>query len=185
LEYNVQKQLSIFILFFIGIGFLSAQDWHWQKIDEEKISILTPGVMEYKEVEMKTDIGLINRHFYFYQDTTSESGNYLYTLSYYDYPPGSFHPDSIEFIELFLDLTVEGSVKALDGDLLYDGDIEMWGFPAKIWRVSIQNGAASVKNQVILADDRVITMQVFTHPGKSKNNQIDQFLKSIKIKSKA
>lgn len=180
----IYRRFFLILLFFSCFGIVQSQEWQWQKIDGESISVLTPGSFKQKEVDMDTDIGQLKRYTYFIQDSLSESGNYLYTLSYYDYPEGSFHIDSTELKALFLDMNVQGSIEALNGELLYEGELEIWGFPAKIWRVSIQDGLASVKNQIILADDRVITMQVFTSKEHVKNDQIDLYLKSIKVKSK-
>jgi hypothetical protein len=180
----IYGRFFLILLFFYFLNSVQSQDWQWQKIDGEAISVLAPATFKHKEVEMDTDIGQLAQHTYFIQDSLSESGNYLYTLSYYDYPEGSFHSDSSELKELLLDMTVEGSIEALNGELLYAGELEIWGFPAKIWRISFQDGKASVKNQMILVGDRVITMQVFTTQKHAKNDQIDQYLKSIKVKSK-
>lgn len=157
------------------------QDWIWHKMDDGKISVLVPGNMEYQQRDIETAVGTITQHHYFHRDSTSATGNYLYHVSYYDYPEGTFPADSTGLRELMMQMIIEGSVRDLGGELQYEGDLLVTGNQAKLWKVFVGEGNYFVKNLLVMEGDRILNMQVFTRAENDKNAQADKFLDSLRL----
>lgn len=177
-------RILFILLLSLTANTLDGQEWSWRSLDHGQIRFLAPGSSEYQEKSISTIMGEITQHHFFYRDTADASGNYLYHVSYYDYPDGTFPEDSLELRDLFLDLILEGSVHDLNGELQYDGTVMVKGHQARIWKIAIRGGEAMVRNQVIMEGDRILTMQVFTHAQEDKNADIEKFLESIRLTGK-
>ena len=111
----------------------------WEVFRSEKgcFEILSPGELTEKTDTTATGIGEIIFHNFFFQPPEENADNVLYKVSYWDYPEGSMHSDSLDLLADFFAATVESSTRSVRGKIFYQSDIQWKGFPGKIWRVHL------------------------------------------------
>ena len=108
------------ISLFTGLFFLLVNVPEWTRFESEKggFSVLAPGEMIEKTQEVETEIGQLTYHIFFHKpDEDKTADNFLYMVSYCDYPDGSVHSDSTDLLADFFDATVESSVFSVNGEL--------------------------------------------------------------------
>jgi hypothetical protein len=171
---------STFLLFFLV--FTIPQKWEWFTSETGLFTVLTPGKLTEKIEKSETAVGELSYHTFFYQPEEDENAdNFLYMISYCDYPKGSIHSDSLDLVKDFFDATIESSVRSVKGELFYESDIKTGEFPGKIWRVNYGDDAAAIKTKAFLVNNRYYSIQTITLREKSLNPSIDKFLDSFKI----
>lgn len=104
-----------------------------------------------------------------------------YNLSFCDYPDGTFHPDSIELIRLFLDETIDASVESVGGSLIYKDEARTRRETGAVWKVSSEQHNVQFKNMALLDGDRFYNLQVIIPPEKTLDNNADEFFDSFKL----
>jgi len=82
----------------------------------------------------------------------------------------------------FYKKSIEGSLKAVNGDLISISDIAFKGNPGKEYRSYLSEGKAMMIYRVFLIDNRMYTFGVITGPDKDKNKGMSRFFDSFKIK---
>ena len=109
------------VCFFLLIPFLPltlvAQSWVKFSPAGQPFEITCPGEMKNAEKKLLTEVGEMHPVTWVYQGTDKES-NYIYSISYVDYPDGSFHPDSTALIPISRTLRVNWSIKLLQDIIL-------------------------------------------------------------------
>lgn len=166
------------------ILFILAQipTWDWYTSEKGLFTVLTPGEMTEKVKETETAIGKLSYHIFSYQpEVEAGADNFLYMISYCDYPAGSVHSDSTELLKEFFDATVESSVSSVRGELFYAADIRLGEYPGKIWRVNYGDNKAAIKTKAYVVGNRYYAIQTVTFREKSLNASIDKFLDSFKV----
>ncbi|MFT5169115.1 MAG: hypothetical protein ACI8P3_004363 [Saprospiraceae bacterium] len=172
--------LSISLLFLFA--FQIPVTWEWFTSETGLFSVLTPGEMIEKVEKSETAVGELSYHTFYYQpEDDKDADNFLYMVSYCDYPEGSIHSDSLELLKDFYDATIETSVHSVKGELFYQSDIKSGGYPGKIWRVNYGDNAAAIKTKAFLVKNRYYAVQTITLRDKSLNPSVDKFLDSFKI----
>lgn len=171
----------IFLVFMTFPIYISAQDWVKFSPPGQPFEILCPGQMKNAEKKLLTEVGEMHPVTWVYQGNENES-NYIYSISYVDYPEGTFHADSIELIDEFFKVSMDSHIKDLHGELVYTTPDNYYSFPGLLYRVSYNKNKAVAKSRMILAGDRFYALQVYTISEKSLNQDIDKFLNSFEIK---
>lgn len=169
--------LSVIICFFS----FTQTDWKRFTSYEGKFSVLSPAELQEKVNNIETEVGTMAYHSFFYQPIEKEPENFIYMISYVDYPEAAFHPDSTEVINDFFETTIAGAVESLNGELRYSNEVSLNDNPGRIWRIDYINGEAVMKTKAFLAGNRYYSIQVASHKDKSLNNDMDKFLDSFKI----
>ena len=146
-----------------------------------RFRLMSPGKMESKHDTMKTAIGeLVYHTFYFQTDEKSEE-NYVYMLSYCDYPPYTIHSDSSDLLLDFFETTVETAVSSVRGELMYSTDTDLNDYPGKLWRIDYLNGRAIIKTKALVVKSRYYAVQTVTKKGMGVNQSADVFLDSFRL----
>lgn len=123
-------QLFSSVLF---LTFSGPSDWQEFKSFEGRFRVLAPGVMTEKTDTVTTELGNLDYHVFYHQTDNKDADNLFYMISYTDYPEGSVHSDSTEFLDEFFQTTLESAAAAVDGEVIYSTDIEYKDFPGKFW----------------------------------------------------
>lgn len=173
------KFFSSTLIFLLILGQFS--DWKLFESDKGRFSILVPGLMSEKKNEVETEIGTLTYHIYFHKPEAENADNFLYMVSYCDYPEGSVHSDSTELLADFFEATVESSVFSVNGDLFYSTDMDYKGYPGKLWRVNYGDNTAAIKTKAFMIENRYYAVQAITLRDKSLNSAIDKFLDSFQV----
>ena len=146
------------------------------------LKVSAPGEMKHRHIGKKTPVGELTYHSLFYE-AGAEADNVLYMISWVDYPAGSIHSDSLELVNSFLDATVETAVLNVDGELMYQTEVEVEGFPGRYWRIDYNSGTAVIKTKAFVAGRRYYSLQVASRKSKNLNRSVDQFFDSFKLLS--
>ncbi len=178
------KQLVCFFLLipFVSVT-LDAQAWVKFSPPGQPFEIACPGIMKQGEKKLLTEVGEMHPVTWVYQGAEKES-NYIYSISYVDYPDGSFHPDSTALIDEFFKVSMDTHIQDLKGELVYKTTAGYYSYPGMMYRVSYNKNKAVTKSRMILAGDRFYALQVYTISEKSLNQDMDKFLNSFEIKRK-
>lgn len=170
--------LGFFLLSnFIGV----AQTWIRFSPDNQPFEVYVPGKMKSGEKKLLTDVGELHPITWLYQ-SKDEDSNYLYSISYVDYPEGTFHTDSTELIAEFFQVSIDTHLKDLNGKLVYKTEAPYLSYPGILYRASYNQNKVIVKSKMILAGDRFYALQVYTTSVKSMNPDMDRFLGSFAIR---
>ncbi len=169
------------ILSVITLAFSGEPNWEWYTSETGLFTVLTPGKLSEKVEVSETPVGSLSYHIFTFQPDYENADNFLYMISYCDYPEGTVHSDSTDLLKDFFDATVETSVSSVRGELFYAADIKMGDYPGKIWRVNYGNDKAAIKTKAYVVGNRYYAIQTVTFRHKSLNAAIDKFMNSFKI----
>lgn len=186
-----KRLLWLGVMFIIGHNLLYAQDVQlhatpvseWEELIsyDGRFRILTPGTLLNKEDTIDTPIGRLVYHTFYYNNTNQEGENYVYMLSYCDYPDQTIHSDSLDLLKDFFETTMDAAVNSVRGELMYSTDTDLDDYPGKLWRIDYLNGRAIIKTKAIVVKSRYYAVQTVTQKGKGLNQATDIFLDSFRL----
>jgi len=171
------------ILFFCLLTAFQIQaqeEWTYYSSETGNFLVLAPGEMEYRVSSMDLAIGKLDYHIYFNQGKDSTE-NILYQVSYCDYPEGSIHSDSTEFLQLLFEQNIKESAKTVSGKVIYEEDIQYKEYPGKLFKVHFADDQAAIKTHLFMIENRYYALSVTSLKGKALNPYVDSFLSSFKI----
>ncbi len=171
------------LLFFCLLHpFISVAQDDWMTFDSEigNFSILVPDSMTQTTKDLDLAIGKLKYQIYHYQGPDT-SENWLYQVSYVDYPAGTVHSDSIEFLEMLFDENVKSSTKSVYGKLAYQTDDNYQNYPGQIFKVHFADNQAAIKTRLYMVENRFYTISVTGPRGLSLNPKVEQFLNSFNL----
>ena len=175
----MKPKLLLCMTLFLPLGLLR---WEEMVSYDGRFRVLTPGSMTEKVDTLATGIGQIEYHTFFYQPPDEAAdGNWLYAVSYCDYPMATVHSDSIDLLDEFFASTIDEAVAVLDGALSYSSELELQGYPGRFWRIDYSEGGQIVKNKAVLVRNRLYTLQVFSLQGREINEEAGKFLDSFQL----
>ena len=170
----------IFAFLWIPSYILGQETWINFVPDENLFEIQVPGKMEWGVKHVLTALGEMKTTTYLYKGP-EENPDPVYIINYTPYPPQTLDKDSIEFMEMFFQTSLEGIMESLEGKLIYAADISNVYTPQKLYKIHYNNGLASVKGKMIVEKDIFYSIQVFSSFQKSQEPEIDKFLESFRI----
>jgi hypothetical protein len=174
-----------FLLFTSGLLFAQPQPdiWRTFKPDGGHFEVLSPGVMQHDVDSVETPLGQLAYHTYFYQPPESDAmaENYMYMVSYCDYPEGTLHQDSAGLLLEFFTATMESAAASVDGETVYHAERNYRSYPGHFWRIDYLNGQAVIKTWGIVVGSRYYALQTVTVKKRSLNRSSDNFLDSFRI----
>ena len=146
-----------------------------------RFRIVTPGPVKQKVDSIDTRLGRLAYHTFFHQPEGEGQENVLYMVSYWDYPPGTVHSDSLELLDEFFQATMEAATSSVRGELLYADDIRLERYPGKVWRINYLNGKAVIRTRAYVVGARFYTVQTIMLRERSLNRASDRFLDSFRL----
>ena len=159
----------------------STSDTLYRSIDAG-FEVRVPGEMQHHIEQIKTEIGEVDYHSFYYQADQDSNGGLVYVISYYESPALLFSRDSISLIEEFFQSTVEQAAVSLAGEVLILDDISYQGkYPGKFWRIHYNGGRSVMKTKAYLVGERFYSVQVAVEAQYSLSNEIDTFMDSFKL----
>lgn len=156
-------------------------DWEELISYEGRFRVLSPGKMESKADTIETPLGDLVYHTFFFHTNDKKEENYVYMLSYCDYPEFTVHSDSLDLLQAFFDTTVESAVSSVRGNLMYSTDTDLDDYPGKLWRIDYLNGRGIIKTKAVVVDNRYYAVQTVTRKGRAINQASDAFLDSFRL----
>ena len=156
-------------------------DWEEMVSYDGRFRILSPGNLTAKQDTVQTPIGPLVYHTHFYHADDDQKENYVYMLSYCDYPAFTMHSDSTELIEEFFATTIDAAVSSVNGVLMYSTDTDLSSFPGKLWRIDYLSGQGIIKTKAVVVRNRYYAIQTVTRKGMGLNRSSDLFLDSFRL----
>jgi hypothetical protein len=102
-------------------------------------------------------------------------------ITFCDYPPGSIHSDSTELLKDFFDASIDQATSSVHGELAYQNDVTLKGYPGKLWRINYLRGQALIKTRAFMVENRFYTIQTVTVKDMAINAASDRFFDSFII----
>jgi len=155
--------------------------WNVFSAPGQNFEVLVPGTMRDGQKKVLTDIGAIYPVTWMCEGKPDEP-NFLFLLSYIDYPESTFSPDSISMIREMFDTSIRTHIDDLKGDLVYSSASDHGELPGAIFRATYDQRKFVVKGRLILDGDRLYFLQVYTTTYKSLNADMDRFLDSFRLR---
>ena len=166
-----------------AVGSWEMERARWEKINayEGRYAIETPGPLQTNVDTVETALGEMVYYTDFFQPNDAYAENVLYMVSYYDYPEGTVHSDSLDLIAEIFDVTQEEATSSMGGELLYASDVEQEGYPGRIWRIDYRNGQATVRTRAYLVGRRYYAVQIISKGALRLNSSSDRFMDSFRF----
>jgi len=172
--------ITILILMIFTSCIYAQEEWQLNRASDRTCEWLAPGRMKDGMKRIPTALGEIPQITWVYQ-AEKEHPNYLYMVSWIDYPAGTFTTDSIHLIHQLFNVSAQTLADDLKGELVYGSLQEDNVRPAYIFRAAFKDGNHVVKGRMVLDKDRFYMMQVYTFKENSLNVNMDRFLQSLRI----
>lgn len=164
----------------------SAEDWRvnpWKeyKSVEGKFQVLTPGDFDKAVDTVRTDLGKLAYHILVYNNTQKNAENLFYMITFCDYPPGTIHSDSTALLKDFFEASIDQAASSVKGEVVYQSDVSLQGYPGKVWRINYLRDQAVIKTKAFMAGNRFYTIQTVTLKDMAMNAASERFFDSFLI----
>ena len=169
-------------LIFLSILSLTFQSqWETYLSYDGRFSVAVPGILQEKIDSVQTDLGKMAYHTFFLQQETETADNHVYMVNYCDYPEGIVFADSSGLVADFFRHTMEAAAESVNGEVLYSSDLELNGYPGKLWRIDYLDGNAVIKTKAYLIENRYYAIQTISGKDKNLNLSTERFFDSFKL----
>ena len=173
--------LIVGALLFIVNQIFSQSNWATYTPPGKDFSIICPGgVMKYETKSIITGIGPLNNHVH-YLDLPSDHPNFLYSINIVNYPEGSFDTDSTDIVDDLFETSVSALSESTGCKINYSQKSLLEDIPYVIVRLSDEKSNTSIKAKVLLKNDSVYSLMVYTLHDNKLNDFIDKFINSFVI----
>jgi hypothetical protein len=155
----------------------------WEQVDEYegRFRVNTPGAFREMTDTVRTALGEMVQHTYFFRPNSEKAENEVYMITYLDYPPGSLHHDSTELLQEFFAETLAGAEENVRGEVMFVREESQQGFPARYWRIDYLNGRASIRTKAGVVANRFYMVQTVTRRSYGMNHSTDRFIDSFRV----
>jgi len=174
------KYITLFALILMANISTAQDNWEPFTSEEGRFTVLSPGEMDLRVNALEVAIGELKYFTYFHQPADTLH-NLLYQVSYCDYPKGTIHSDSVDFIPEFLEDNIKSSAESVSGELVYSDDISYYEYPGKLFKIFFSDGEGSIKSKIFIVGNRLYTVSAISMRNKSLNPMVDTFLESFRI----
>lgn len=162
------------------------QAQHWEELNEldGRFRLLAPSTLTHDIDSIDTPLGKQVYHtFHLQVPYPDQAENIIYALSYVDYPAGSLHHDSLDFVREFLSNSEEEAGDALGGELIYASEKDISGYPARQWRIDYPSKGrlASARTLAGVAGNRYYELKVFSLRSAGASKSGDRFFDSLRL----
>ncbi|HFA49976.1 MAG TPA: hypothetical protein ENJ95_13290 [Bacteroidetes bacterium] len=168
-------------LFFPVFSFFSQTEWQEYKDPDGRFKVLVPGQMTEKVDSVETEIGLLAYHNFIFQEEGEGTDSLIYMAGYVDYPEGIIFADSVGLAAEFFQNTMEAAAGSMDGEIMYDADIQLDGHAGKLWRINFMDGQAVIKTKAFLVKNSYCFIQTISFKPWGASSSSERFLGSLKL----
>ena len=177
------------ILIFVGIilGFirydLSAQEkWSLKEVPNLGFRTEFPGEPQETAQNLNTDVGAVTM-FVFQYDATNipNSENLVYMINVTDYPDSSVNSDKADILPGFYKGAIEGANKNVQGQIESENDIHLGEYPGKEFKISLQQGLATIHSRMFLVKNRLYLILVICETKNDNNITMTRFFNAFEL----
>jgi hypothetical protein len=181
--------ILIALTFLTSFTFLSfsqsKENWVDFKSAKFGFKIQIPKEPSFTTKAIITETGTMKMNIFAYQPLASEKDvNTFYGINITDYPNDAFDYKNKEDMNEFFKNSIQGSVKSVNGELVYEEIINFKGYPGRDYRVIIRNGTVTLRSKMIVVKNRVYTVTTITDKENDFNKSISKFMDSFQLTKK-
>lgn len=182
----MKQTLFIITLLALVLSSWTFSDWTYFTSAEGRFKIFAPSELQNQEQiqAIETSLGTLEYHTFYHQPTKGETKDFIFILSYVDYPDALLLSDSTDLVNEFFSTTIEAASENLNGELKYENPLELSDYPGRIWRIDYNEGEAIMKTKAYVVGNRYYSLQVAVNSDKRFNSHIDLFLNSFELLTK-
>jgi hypothetical protein len=173
----------VVLSFIFSCCFLSAQgSWIKYAPIDNSFSVLFPGIPQERAKDLNTELGMLKtKNLSVALDKKDK--NFLYSINIVTYPNATFTKDSTVYNDELLISNIDALSTNLKCKLVYKNKTTVSGEDAYLYRLTDDQSGQVVKGIVVIHQDAIYTLSVFTMIDRSLNDDIDKFLLSFGFKS--
>lgn len=162
-------------------GYAQSNDWQKYKDSSANFSIIFPkGEIQYSTDTVQAPVGDLIYHTYLHNNE-SEEGISVYMLSYVRYPNASIHHDSTNLLESFFENTIEAAAQSVYGEVVYQNDLEIRGYPGMVWRINYNKGKAVIHTRAFVAGNTYYALQTVAPRAYALSPQAEKFFDAFRF----
>lgn len=170
---------TVFLISFWCADLYGQSEWKKFLPLDGKFQILFPAQPEIRSRDLNTELGMLKSYNYSVK-TDKDHPNFLYSVNVVEYPENTFHQDSLLLIDDVLYETILNLSEKLKCKITYENEIMINSESrSKIFRLTDDLSGQVVKGIVVLKDNVLYTVNVFTMKEKSLNQFMDKFINSF------
>jgi len=176
------KSVIAGLIAFFSCWGTEAQNWEKSINKKGGFSVSAPCTLKESQQEISTPVGLVYNNILICNPVVPDTpSNYIYMVSWIDYPDGSFSPDSSQLIEELFKESADAAAGSVNGKLMYQEDFPYYSYPGRIWRISYNKGQSVLKSRSFLKGDRLFILSVATKSAQALNKDSDTFFESFRF----
>lgn len=145
-------------------------------------SVEIPGLVQRKDRIVKTDLGEFNITTYFSVSSTDSTENNLYLINFFEISEELFTGDSTVSKEEFLSVMVDNIREELKTREIYRNSVPDNEAPYITYRFENEENSQAVKGRVMIRNNFLFSLQVFTRKQYALNKNMDRFINSFYLK---
>lgn len=173
--------LLLGIIYFVSSSHSIAYEWYLLENKFYKASF--PGKPASDSLTSEHVFGKVYSVTYMYEPAENlADSNLMYILSEVEYPDSSITSDNKEFEDGFFEAAVNSSVKKVGGKLISEKAINLNGYPGRSLIIDYGNGAAKIRADFYLVNNKSYSLQVLAYSGMENNATSDKFINSFSLK---
>lgn len=161
------------------------QETNWQTFTNTLggFSVQMPGTPTHKDQTVTSEIGDLVIHMYQYQPFTLEVENYVYNVSYADYPGDAINSTTFskEELDVFYQNVIAGTASSIEGTVIESKPTVINGFEGREVRFSLFNEMTIIRCKFMLKDKRLYMVQTASSKENENNKESVQFFNSFKL----
>lgn len=144
---------------------------------EGGFKVLSPVALRERADTIPTALGNLVYHTFH----CKESADMVYMVSYCDYPDYTIHEDSVDMLKEFFQVTMEQAAFSVEGEVAYQEDRYVLGYPGKVWRINSPKAKSVIRTRAFVAGSRYYAVQTVMMKGQSLNPSSERFLDSFRL----
>ncbi len=179
----MRKTLTIVVIAIASLAFTVVTDWEIFQSEAGKFQIEMPDLPAVTAQLLTSDLGELEMNVFMHEGEEGIDENILYMVSYTDYPKDKINTTEMDkaALDVYYKGAVNGSVNNLDGKLVTEKTITIFGHEAREVKVDYMNGQAIMKMQILLIENRMYALQVIALAENEGNEAQNRFFNSFEL----
>lgn len=184
----MKKAIAVSLLAVWSITGLWSQplaEWKLYESEAAGFAVRSPAPLRHRVDSTYTPLGAMAYHTYFYRvpdALRTRGGNWVYMISYCDYPPDILTMQEPDWLETFFEETIGAAARSTGGEVIYKTETEVAGYPGYLWRILGPGGTFTVKTKAFLAVRRYYAIQIVGETRRSVHAGSETFMDSFELR---
>ena len=184
---RLRLRLTVLIVAIASIAATTTYENDWQQFRFERglFQIEMPELPAFSSQQLVTDVGELKMSIFMHEGEEGIDDNILYMISFTDYPADKVN--TVEMDEAALDEyykdSIQGSVNNMNGKLLDEKTIDLFGYKGREIIVDYLEGQAIMRMQILLVKNRMYAIQTIALAENDENDDQKRFFNSFELLS--